>query len=82
MFIAVFFSTLFLGINKDSSYNRVRFLLESLQDLDEQLRQYNGKLHFIRGDPKLVFEAIHRIIPLETISFELVIDQHSSASLL
>lgn len=64
----------FSGVTKDTSYNRVRFLLECLQDLNEQLQQQNGKLHFIRGDPKLVLEAIHRVKPLEMISFEVVID--------
>lgn len=58
------------GITKESSYNRVRFFLESLKDLDRQLRAKKGKLHFIKGDPVKVFEAIHNIVPLELVSFE------------
>ncbi|XP_034243121.1 cryptochrome-1 [Thrips palmi] len=65
------FDGLSAGVTKDTSYNRVRFLLECLQDLDEQLQQRMGKLYFIRGDPKNVFEAIHKIKPLESVSFEL-----------
>lgn len=58
------------GINKDTDYNRVRFFLECLQDLNQQLQKYNGKLLFIQGDPNHVFEAIHKIKPLELVSFE------------
>lgn len=58
------------GISKDTSYNRVRFLLESLQDLNQQLQIHHGKLHFIKGDPACVFEALHKVIPLESVSFE------------
>ncbi|KAK3927894.1 Cryptochrome-1 [Frankliniella fusca] len=58
------------GIYKDSSYNRVRFFLECLQDLDSQLRAKKGKLHFIQGDPVEVFDALRNIVPFELVAFE------------
>lgn len=58
------------GFSRDSSFNRARFLIESLQDLDQQLKSHGGKLHVIKGRPEHVFQAIHRIQPLELVAFE------------
>lgn len=60
------------GIREDTGFNRVRFFLESLNDIDTQLKALGGKLHFIKGDPKHVFEAIHKARPLKHVAFEQV----------
>lgn len=60
------------GIKEDTSFNRVRFFLESLNDIDIQLKARGGKLHFIKGDPTHVFEAIHKARPLKHVAFEQV----------
>lgn len=39
-------------------YNRMRYLLEALEDLDNQFRQYGGRLHMIKGKPADVFRRL------------------------
>ena len=43
--------------------NRWRFLQESLQDLDQQLRQMGSRLFVIRGKPSSVFPKIFEVNP-------------------
>lgn len=51
-------------------YNRLKFLLESLKDLDEQLRQFNGRLFIFQGPPVEIFQKILEEIGLTCICFE------------
>lgn len=51
-------------------YNQMKFLLESLKDLDEQLRQVNGRLFILQGSPVEIFQKILEEIGLTCICFE------------
>lgn len=51
-------------------YNRMKFLLESLQDIDNQFQKVGGKLHLFRGSPINVFQFIYDSIGLFKICFE------------
>lgn len=55
---------------KNVGYNRMRFLLESLQDLDNQLRAYGGRLYMFKGSPKEIFQLMHEKLSLQKICFE------------
>ncbi|CAF0961683.1 unnamed protein product [Brachionus calyciflorus] len=50
--------------------NRWRFLLESLNDLDEQLKRKNSRLILIRGQPKKVFTEKIKEWNINLICFE------------
>jgi len=55
----------------NSGYNRWRFLLQSLEDLDRSFREWGGRLWIFHGDSK---EVLIRLIPLwgvTHVSFEL-----------
>ncbi|XP_050432639.1 cryptochrome-1-like [Adelges cooleyi] len=60
-------------INEDpelTGYNRMRFLLESLKDLDENLKVRGGRLYVLQGDPVAIFKRIQQEIGLDLITFE------------
>lgn len=46
---------------KTAGYNRWRFLLECLQDLDNQLKNVGGRLFVFRGDPVQVLENLFSV---------------------
>jgi cryptochrome len=49
----------------------MKFLLESLADLDEQLKKFGGKGLFIfRGDPVEIFQKLHNSIGIKKLCFE------------
>lgn len=51
--------TFFIQIGtKVVGYNRMRYLLEALKDLDMQFRKYGGRLHMIKGKPDVVFKRL------------------------
>nr|BAF45421.1 cryptochrome precursor [Dianemobius nigrofasciatus] len=51
-------------------YNRMKFLLESLQDIDSQLKKYGGNLYLFHGTPLCVFQYISQTIGLHKLCFE------------
>ncbi|XP_067615361.1 cryptochrome-1 [Eurosta solidaginis] len=61
---------------KTVGYNRMRFLLNSLADLDSQLRAIPsisggfGQLYVFRGDPTNIFRRLNKYCPLNKICFE------------
>uniref|UniRef100_A0A8D8Y8F0 Cryptochrome-1 n=2 Tax=Cacopsylla melanoneura TaxID=428564 RepID=A0A8D8Y8F0_9HEMI len=44
-------------------YNRFKFLLECLSDLDRQLRSHGGRLFIMQGSPVTIFETLKRELP-------------------
>lgn len=53
-------------------FNPMRFLLESLRDLNDTLTLYGGRLYILQGNPVDIFEAIKENIGLDVITFEQV----------
>lgn len=51
---------LFLGTDT-AGYNRWRFLLESLEDLDKQFQKHGGRLYVFRGDPVDIFKKLFQV---------------------
>lgn len=54
-------------------YNRLRFLLESLKDLNNNLTLVGGHLHILQGSPVKIFQMIKEKIGLDFITFEQVL---------
>jgi cryptochrome len=59
----------FLG-TKLIGYNRMLFLLESLEDLDGQLREKGGRLLIFRGKPVDIFEKLWKLFGITKICYE------------
>ena len=57
---------------KHVGYNRMRFLLESLNDLDRQLKAVGGKLYILQGQPTQIFQTLKEKIGVTRICFEQV----------
>ncbi|XP_055380996.1 cryptochrome-1 [Condylostylus longicornis] len=51
-------------------YNRLKFLLDSLNDLDRKFQQYNGRLTIAYGDPVYIFRQLNKYLKLNKICFE------------
>ncbi|XP_069358731.1 cryptochrome-1 [Maniola hyperantus] len=51
-------------------YSRMRYLLEALQDLDNQFKKYGGRLHMIKGKPDVVFRRLWEEFGIRKICFE------------
>jgi cryptochrome len=52
-------------------YNRMKFLLESLSDLDEQLKQFGAPGLFIfKGSPTKIFRKMHEEFSINKLCFE------------
>lgn len=43
---------------KTAGYNRMRFLLESLKDLDDSLKKYGGRLYVFHGEPTVILPKL------------------------
>lgn len=50
----------------------MRFLLESLKDLNDNLTSYGGRLYILQGNPIDIFNRIKEKIGLDVITFEQV----------
>ncbi|KAK7491461.1 hypothetical protein BaRGS_00017290 [Batillaria attramentaria] len=59
---------------KGSSYhvgiNRWRFLLESLQDLDNSLQKFNSRLYVVRGNPQEMLPKLFKRWEITKLTFE------------
>ncbi|CAH0723139.1 unnamed protein product, partial [Brenthis ino] len=51
-------------------YNRMRYLLEALNDLDAQFKKYGGKLFMIKGKPDVVFKRLWEEFGIRKLCFE------------
>ncbi|KAF6198973.1 hypothetical protein GE061_006996 [Apolygus lucorum] len=51
-------------------YNRMKFLLESLKDLDAQLKKHGGRLYTFKGNPTNVFRRLWEELGIKKICFE------------
>nr|CAD7411490.1 unnamed protein product [Timema poppensis] len=51
-------------------YNRMTFLLESLHDLDTQLRTFGGQLFLFQGSPVHIFKRFWEEVGLQKVCFE------------
>ncbi|KAG5682744.1 hypothetical protein PVAND_012077 [Polypedilum vanderplanki] len=52
-------------------YNRMKFLIESLEDLNEQFKSFGGNgLHIFRGDPVEIFTKLSKELGINKICFE------------
>ncbi|KAF4522540.1 Chryptochrome 1 [Ephemera danica] len=51
-------------------YNRMRFLLEALADLDRQLRAVGGQLYLLQGSPSRLFQRLWEERSLTKLCFE------------
>ncbi|XP_050684342.1 cryptochrome-1 isoform X2 [Leptidea sinapis] len=51
-------------------YNRMRYLLEALDDLGSQLRQHGGRLHLVKGNPTDIIRRLREELGLKKICFE------------
>lgn len=57
--------------NDYKSNNAVQFMIESLEDLDDQIKKDNGKLHCFYGHNTSVLNALIRELDIDTIGFNL-----------
>lgn len=51
----------------------MRFLLESLNDLNDNLTSHGGRLYILQGNPVDIFKRIKEKIGLDLITFEQVL---------
>ncbi|XP_063709618.1 cryptochrome-1 [Culicoides brevitarsis] len=51
-------------------YNRMKFLIEALQDLDNQFRKLGGQLYIFRGDPVTIFRRLWEEFGIKKLCLE------------
>ncbi|KAG8231453.1 Cryptochrome 1 [Ladona fulva] len=51
-------------------HNRLKFLLESLSDINSQLQSHGGKLYLLNGKPFEIFKTLKEEVGLQKICFE------------
>ncbi|XP_049869522.1 cryptochrome-1 isoform X2 [Pectinophora gossypiella] len=51
-------------------YNRMRYLLEALDDLDSQFRKYGGRLIMLKGKPDVVIRRLWEEFGIRKLTFE------------
>jgi|APCry1669192647_1035423.scaffolds.fasta_scaffold03059_1 deoxyribodipyrimidine photo-lyase len=57
--------------NEYFSNNSVQFMIESLHELSKDIKDKNGKLYFFKGDNMKVLKELHKLINIESISYNL-----------
>ncbi len=57
--------------NKYFSHNTVQFMIESLHELSDNIKDNKGKLYFFKGDTLEVLKNIHKKIGIESISYNI-----------
>ncbi|KAL9895760.1 circadian regulator cryptochrome [Glossina fuscipes fuscipes] len=55
---------------KCTGYNRLRFLLDSLRDLDDQFRSQRGRLYTFQGNPTTIFKELHECFGINKLCVE------------
>jgi deoxyribodipyrimidine photolyase len=54
---------------KFRSNKAIKFMVQSLEDLDSKLHKYNSRLFYFFGEPNVILERIIKIIKISCISF-------------
>lgn len=57
--------------NKFKSNNAIQFMVESLNDLNDDLKKYNSKLHVFQGDNIKILSKINKKIKIDNIIFNM-----------
>ena len=57
--------------NKFKSSNSIQFMVESLDDLDKNLKKHNSKMHYFYGDYIEILEEIKNTINVKNIVFNI-----------
>ena len=57
--------------NKYFSNNSVQFMIESLHELSESIKENKGKFYFFKGDNMKVIKSIHKLVGIESIGFNI-----------
>ena len=57
--------------NKFKSDNAIQFMIESLKDLDQDLKKYNSKLHIFQGENIKVLNKIIKEKDIDNIIFNM-----------
>lgn len=52
------------------AYNRMKYLLDALEDLNQQFRQSGGQLYVFKGEPAQIFRELWETIGIHKICFE------------
>lgn len=60
---------LIISALQESSYHYQRFILESLEDLDQSLQNISTRLHVFKGDPIAILRHLHSQFGINTLSF-------------
>lgn len=55
--------------NKYFSHNSVQFMCESLHELSNEIKKFKGLMYFFKGDNIKVIKSIHKVVPIESIGF-------------
>jgi len=57
-------------VTKMCGYNKIQFLVECLQDIDNQLKSVNSRLYCVAGDPVDVFKQLSKKYKIGKICFD------------
>lgn len=57
--------------NKYFNHNAVGFMIETLIELNEELKQYNSKLYCFKGDLIKILTKIHKLEPITELGFNI-----------
>jgi deoxyribodipyrimidine photo-lyase len=57
--------------NKYFSNNSVQFMIESLHELADAIKEKNGKLYFFMGDNIKILESIHKEYKINSIGYNI-----------
>ena len=57
--------------NKFKSHNAIQFMIESLKELNSDLKKLGSKLHIFNGDNKKILKKIIKQIDVENIVFNM-----------
>jgi len=57
--------------NKFKSNNAIQFMIESLKELDEELKENGSKLHIFQGENEKIIKKIIKDIEVENIIFNM-----------
>lgn len=57
--------------NKFKSDNAIQFMIESLKEIDTNLKKYNSKLHIFKGKNKTVLNKIFKDLEIDNVIFNM-----------
>lgn len=62
---------------KFRSNKAIKFMIQSLEDLDQKLRKYNSRLLYFFGEPNVILEKIIKSIKISCVSFNMDFSKYS-----